>query len=148
MFGEQTAHHFRDRFALGLTTSAVDAYLERLILTSTGSNYTRLYDTFQYYRSVCCFKSGTPSLTGRIIAVKGCCRLLPKCSDTTTWARHEKHYLVCKDCYWLYLPSALIRGHYAGWPLNLLQSLAKMQINIALTCMGRYPHLFLANAPT
>lgn len=49
LFGEQTAHHFRERFALGLTTQAVDTYLERLIVTSTGSNYTRLYDTFQYY---------------------------------------------------------------------------------------------------
>lgn len=50
LFGDQTSAHFRERFALGLTTSAVDAYLERLIVTSTGSNYTRLYDTFQYYR--------------------------------------------------------------------------------------------------
>ncbi|ORX34569.1 kinase-like domain-containing protein [Kockovaella imperatae] len=49
LFGPQTTAMFRDRFALGLTTSAVDAYLERLIVTSTGSNYTRLYDTFQYY---------------------------------------------------------------------------------------------------
>ncbi|ORY31967.1 hypothetical protein BCR39DRAFT_524853 [Naematelia encephala] len=49
LFGEQTAHHLRERFALGLTTAAVDAYLERLIVSSTGSNYTRLYDTFQYY---------------------------------------------------------------------------------------------------
>ncbi|RSH90569.1 Phosphatidylinositol 4-kinase pik1alpha (PI4-kinase)(PtdIns-4-kinase) [Saitozyma podzolica] len=49
LFGDQTSAHFRERFALGLTTSAVDAYLERLIVTSTGSNYTRLYDTFQYY---------------------------------------------------------------------------------------------------
>jgi hypothetical protein len=50
LFGDQTAHHLRERFALGLTTAAVDAHLERLILSSTGSNYTRLYDTFQYYR--------------------------------------------------------------------------------------------------
>ncbi|KAK8854523.1 hypothetical protein IAR55_003262 [Kwoniella newhampshirensis] len=50
LFGEQTSHHFRERFQLGLTTQAVDAYLERLIVSSTGSNYTRLYDTFQYYR--------------------------------------------------------------------------------------------------
>lgn len=49
LFGTQTAHHLRERFALGLTTSAVDVYLERLIVSSTGSNYTRLYDTFQYY---------------------------------------------------------------------------------------------------
>lgn len=50
MFGENTVAHFRERFALGLTTQAVDAYLERLIVSSTASNYTRLYDTFQYYR--------------------------------------------------------------------------------------------------
>ncbi|BEI81369.1 hypothetical protein CcaverHIS002_0205290 [Cutaneotrichosporon cavernicola] len=49
LFGEHTVTHFRERFALGLTTAAVDAYLERLILSSAGSNYTRLYDTFQYY---------------------------------------------------------------------------------------------------
>ena len=49
LFGAQTTNLFRERFALGLTTSAIDAYLERLIVTSTGSNYTRLYDTFQYY---------------------------------------------------------------------------------------------------
>ncbi|WVQ95225.1 hypothetical protein IAU59_002320 [Kwoniella sp. CBS 9459] len=50
LFGEQTSTHFRERFQLGLTTQAVDAYLDRLIVSSTGSNYTRLYDTFQYYR--------------------------------------------------------------------------------------------------
>ncbi|CAK9786244.1 kinase-like protein [Cutaneotrichosporon oleaginosum] len=49
LFGEHTVTHFRERFALGLTTAAVDAYLERLIVSSAGSNYTRLYDTFQYY---------------------------------------------------------------------------------------------------
>lgn len=53
LFGENTVTHFRERFALGLTTQAVDAYLERLMVSSTGSNYTRLYDTFQYYRYVC-----------------------------------------------------------------------------------------------
>nr|XP_019045014.1 Atypical/PI4K protein kinase [Kwoniella bestiolae CBS 10118]OCF23944.1 Atypical/PI4K protein kinase [Kwoniella bestiolae CBS 10118] len=52
LFGEQTSTHFRERFQLGLTTQAVDSYLERLIVSSTGSNYTRLYDTFQYYRWV------------------------------------------------------------------------------------------------
>lgn len=49
LFGEHTVTHLRERFALGLTTAAVDAYLERLIVSSAGSNYTRLYDTFQYY---------------------------------------------------------------------------------------------------
>nr|XP_019011748.1 Atypical/PI4K protein kinase [Kwoniella pini CBS 10737]OCF50529.1 Atypical/PI4K protein kinase [Kwoniella pini CBS 10737] len=52
LFGEQTSNHFKERFQLGLTTQAVDSYLERLIVNSTGSNYTRLYDTFQYYRLV------------------------------------------------------------------------------------------------
>ncbi|WVN86146.1 uncharacterized protein L203_101307 [Cryptococcus depauperatus CBS 7841] len=47
--GQQTSIHFRERFQLGLTAQAVDAYLDRLIVSSTGSNYTRLYDTFQYY---------------------------------------------------------------------------------------------------
>lgn len=49
LFGENTVNHFRDRFCLGLTTAAVDQYLDRLIVSSAGSNYTRLYDTFQYY---------------------------------------------------------------------------------------------------
>ncbi|GHJ87912.1 hypothetical protein NliqN6_4314 [Naganishia liquefaciens] len=49
MFGEQTSQHLRDRFQLGLTQAAVDAYLERLIVSSIGSNWTRLYDSFQYY---------------------------------------------------------------------------------------------------
>ncbi|WWC63605.1 uncharacterized protein I303_106210 [Kwoniella dejecticola CBS 10117] len=49
LFGEQTSNHLKERFQLGLTTQAVDTYLERLIVSSTGSNYTRLYDTFQYY---------------------------------------------------------------------------------------------------
>lgn len=45
MFGEQTAQHLRDRFQLGLTQAAVDAYLDRLIVSSIGSNWTRLYDS-------------------------------------------------------------------------------------------------------
>lgn len=49
LFGENTVTKFRERFALGLTTAAVDAYLDHLIVSSAGSNYTRLYDTFQYY---------------------------------------------------------------------------------------------------
>lgn len=49
MFGEQTSQHLRERFQLGLTQAAVDAYLDRLIVSSIGSNWTRLYDSFQYY---------------------------------------------------------------------------------------------------
>ena len=45
MYGEQTANYLRERFQLGLTTQAVDAYMERLILTSVGSSWTRLYDS-------------------------------------------------------------------------------------------------------
>lgn len=52
MFGENTAAQFRERFQLGLTTAAVDAYMERLIVASIGSNWTRLYDSFQYYSYV------------------------------------------------------------------------------------------------
>lgn len=43
--GEQTSQHLRDRFQLGLTQAAVDAYLDRLIVSSIGSSWTRLYDS-------------------------------------------------------------------------------------------------------
>ncbi|KAJ9095191.1 hypothetical protein QFC19_007646 [Naganishia cerealis] len=49
LFGEQTSQHLRDRFQLGLPQAAVDAHLERLIVSSIGSSWTRLYDSFQYY---------------------------------------------------------------------------------------------------
>ncbi len=49
LFGDQTSQHLRERFQLGLTTAAVDAYLDRLIVSSIGSSWTRLYD------SVSCF---------------------------------------------------------------------------------------------
>ncbi|KAI0748230.1 kinase-like protein [Daedaleopsis nitida] len=48
-FGEQTAQNLRDRFQQGLTQSAVDELVQRLIDTSLGSNWTRLYDSYQYY---------------------------------------------------------------------------------------------------
>jgi hypothetical protein len=48
MFGEQTSQHLRERFQLGLTQSATDAYLERLIVSSIGSNWTRLYDSVSF----------------------------------------------------------------------------------------------------
>lgn len=47
--GEQTAQQLRDRFQQGLTQSAVEEHVERLIDTSLGSNWTRLYDSYQYY---------------------------------------------------------------------------------------------------
>lgn len=48
-FGEQTANQLRDRFQPALTHSLVHEYLDRLIDSSIGSNWTRLYDSFQYY---------------------------------------------------------------------------------------------------
>ncbi|KAI0831408.1 kinase-like protein [Trametes gibbosa] len=48
-FGEQTASLLRDRFQQGLTQSAVEEHVQRLIDASLGSNWTRLYDSFQYY---------------------------------------------------------------------------------------------------
>lgn len=45
MYGDQTSTHLRERFQLGLTAQAVDAYVERLILNSVGSSWTKLYDT-------------------------------------------------------------------------------------------------------
>ncbi|KAI0670281.1 kinase-like protein [Trametes maxima] len=48
-FGEQTASILRDRFQQGLTQVAVEEHVQRLIDASLGSNWTRLYDSFQYY---------------------------------------------------------------------------------------------------
>ncbi|KAI0636865.1 kinase-like protein [Trametes polyzona] len=48
-FGEQTAAQLRDRFQQGLTQAAVEEHVQRLIDASLGSNWTRLYDSFQYY---------------------------------------------------------------------------------------------------
>ncbi|KAG6850990.1 hypothetical protein H0H93_004477 [Arthromyces matolae] len=48
-FGEQTSVQLRERFQPVLTHSLVGAYVDRLIDTSLGSHWTRLYDSFQYY---------------------------------------------------------------------------------------------------
>ncbi|KAF4608477.1 Phosphatidylinositol 4-kinase pik1alpha (PI4-kinase)(PtdIns-4-kinase) [Pleurotus pulmonarius] len=48
-FGEQTAVQFRERFQPALTHSLVAEHVERLIDSSLGSNWTRLYDSYQYY---------------------------------------------------------------------------------------------------
>ncbi|KAG1715702.1 hypothetical protein ID866_1465 [Astraeus odoratus] len=48
-FGEQTAAQLRDRFQPALTHSLVREHIDRLIDSSLGSNWTRLYDSFQYY---------------------------------------------------------------------------------------------------
>lgn len=47
--GEQTAQQLRDRFQQGLTQSAVEEHVDRLVDTSLGSHWTRLYDSYQYY---------------------------------------------------------------------------------------------------
>ncbi|KAF8831285.1 hypothetical protein HHX47_DHR1000414 [Lentinula edodes] len=48
-FGDQTAAQLRDRFQPALTHSLVGELVERLIDTSLGSHWTRLYDSYQYY---------------------------------------------------------------------------------------------------
>ncbi|EIW85170.1 kinase-like protein [Coniophora puteana RWD-64-598 SS2] len=48
-FGEQTANQLRDRFQPALTHSLVGEHVDRLIDSSLGSNWTRLYDSYQYY---------------------------------------------------------------------------------------------------
>ncbi|KAI0797903.1 kinase-like protein [Abortiporus biennis] len=47
--GEGTAAQLRERFQQGLTQAAVEEHVQRLIDTSLGSNWTRLYDSYQYY---------------------------------------------------------------------------------------------------
>ncbi|KAH7914705.1 kinase-like protein [Hygrophoropsis aurantiaca] len=48
-FGDQTAAQLKDRFQPALTHSLVGDYVDRLIDSSLGSNWTRLYDSYQYY---------------------------------------------------------------------------------------------------
>ncbi|CAE6433777.1 unnamed protein product [Rhizoctonia solani] len=48
-FGEQTSQLLKERFQPSLTTSAITEYIDNLIVTSLGSAWTRLYDSFQYY---------------------------------------------------------------------------------------------------
>ncbi|KAK7014850.1 phosphatidylinositol 4-kinase [Favolaschia claudopus] len=47
--GEQTASHLRDRLQPAMTHSLVGEYVDRLIDSSLGSSWTRLYDSYQYY---------------------------------------------------------------------------------------------------
>ncbi|TDL27488.1 kinase-like protein [Rickenella mellea] len=47
--GAQTAQQLRERFQPALTQSSAGDYIERLIMSSLGSNWTRLYDSYQYY---------------------------------------------------------------------------------------------------
>ena len=51
--GEQTASQLRERFQQGLTQSAVEEHVSRLIETSLGSNWTRLYDSVRRLLEVC-----------------------------------------------------------------------------------------------
>lgn len=47
--GDQTAAQLRERFQQALTHSLVAEHIDRLIDTSLGSTWTRLYDSYQYY---------------------------------------------------------------------------------------------------
>ncbi|KAK0548216.1 Phosphatidylinositol 4-kinase pik1alpha (PI4-kinase)(PtdIns-4-kinase) [Tilletia horrida] len=46
---EQCAAQLRDRFQLGLSQTQCDEFVDRLVLTSAGSVYTRLYDRYQSF---------------------------------------------------------------------------------------------------
>ncbi|KAJ7097912.1 kinase-like protein [Mycena belliarum] len=48
-FGDQTANQLRDRLQPAMTHSLVGDYVDRLIDSSLGSSWTRLYDSYQYY---------------------------------------------------------------------------------------------------
>ncbi|KAJ9474325.1 Phosphatidylinositol 4-kinase PIK1 [Pseudozyma hubeiensis] len=45
--GDLTAGNLRDRFQLGLSATQCDEFVDRLILSSAGSAFTRLYDMYQ-----------------------------------------------------------------------------------------------------
>ncbi|KAN0059793.1 Phosphatidylinositol 4-kinase pik1alpha (PI4-kinase)(PtdIns-4-kinase) [Thecaphora frezii] len=45
--GDLTASNLRDRFQLALSQSQCDEYVDKLILSSAGSAFTRLYDMYQ-----------------------------------------------------------------------------------------------------
>lgn len=47
--GEQTAENLRERFQPALTHSLVGEYVDRLIVTSLGSAWTRLYDSVRFH---------------------------------------------------------------------------------------------------
>jgi len=47
--GDQTAAQLRERFQQALTHSLVVEHVDRLIDTSLGSTWSRLYDSYQYY---------------------------------------------------------------------------------------------------
>lgn len=45
--GLATVHQLRERFQLGLSVPQLDDHVDRLVLSSAASAFTRLYDTFQ-----------------------------------------------------------------------------------------------------
>ncbi|KAL1921517.1 uncharacterized protein VTP21DRAFT_11233 [Calcarisporiella thermophila] len=47
--GEYTLSMLRERFQLSLTEVQIDEFVDRLIISSYGNVFTKLYDTFQYY---------------------------------------------------------------------------------------------------
>jgi len=51
--GEQTAAQLRERFQQGLTHSLVAEHVDRLIETSLGSSWTRLYDSVSHTKLLC-----------------------------------------------------------------------------------------------
>lgn len=51
-FGVQTANQLRDRFQPALTHSLVGGYVDRLIDSSLGSHWTRLYDSVSYVHAI------------------------------------------------------------------------------------------------
>lgn len=50
-FGDQTAHLVRERFQPALTRSLIGEHVDRLIDTSLGSHWTRLYDSVSRFHS-------------------------------------------------------------------------------------------------
>jgi hypothetical protein len=47
--GELTANYLRDRFQLALSQTQLDEFVDKLIVSSMNSTFTRLYDQYQYY---------------------------------------------------------------------------------------------------
>jgi phosphatidylinositol kinase/protein kinase (PI-3 family) len=50
--GQHALNALRDRFQLHLTEPQVEAYVDKLIMSSCCNVFTRLYDTYQYYSQV------------------------------------------------------------------------------------------------
>jgi phosphatidylinositol 4-kinase len=49
VYGEQSANQLRDRFQPTLTHAFIGEHINKLIDSSLGSHWTRLYDSYQYY---------------------------------------------------------------------------------------------------